>query len=354
MFLTIKRGAIAALAVAAVVAGLAACSPADTIAQSTPKAKSADSSANGPATMTDVTLQIDGAAVPYYAPLYSAIDQGYFAKHNLNVTLAYAAGSDILQNVAAGNVQFGFPNGDSVITAAGNGVPVTVVHTTYQQGIGALMFNKDTSGIKTVADLKGKKIAVTDLGSPNYIQLQAMLASAKLSLSDVTVSTIGSGAIVQALQSGQVDAIVFSRLRYYALQAAGFPVGQILSDKYLPSFGNILVTSPNYLKTNPAVVTGFTEALNEGINYVTDNTASAVSSAITKYAPTFVGQDAVITKVVTDVYVADLWHSADTKKYGVGYGDLSRWQASIDEQAKYKLIPASFKAKTLVVEPGAK
>ncbi|MHB8185717.1 MAG: ABC transporter substrate-binding protein [Dermatophilaceae bacterium] len=302
--------------------------------------------------MTNVTLQIDGAAVPYYAPLYSAVDQGFFAKHNLHVTFAYAAGSDILQNVAAGNVAFGFPNGDSVITAAGNGVPVKVVHTTYQQGIGALMFNKDTSGIKSPADLKGKKIAVTDLGSPNYIQLQAMLASAKLSLSDLTVSTIGSGAIVQALQSGQVDAILFSRLRYYALQTAGFPVGEILSDKYLPSFGNVVVTSPDYLKNNPDVVKGFTEGLDEGIKYVTDNTSTAVSAAITKYASTFVGQDAALTKVVTDVYVADLWHSADTKKYGVGYGDLKRWQAAIDEQAKYKLIPASFESKTLVVEPG--
>ncbi|MCU1525269.1 MAG: myristoyl transferase [Microbacteriaceae bacterium] len=348
MFSRIKRGSLVAIVGALAVAGLAACSPADSAAQSTP----APSASAGSTKITNVTIQIDGAAVPYYAPLYEAVDQGYFAKHGLNVTFAYAQGSDILQNVAAGNVEFGFPNGDSVITAEGNGVAVKVVHTTYQQGIGALMFNKDTSGIKSPADLKGKTIAVTDLGSPNYIQLQAMLASAKLTLADVKVVTIGSGAIVPALQSGQVDAIVFSRLRYFALQSAGFPVGQILSDKYLPSFGNIVVTSPDYLKKNPAVVKGFTAALDEGIDYVTANTKDAVASSIAKYAQTFVGQDDAITTVVKDVYIADLWHSSDTTKNGLGYGDLKRWQAAIDAQAKFKLIPASFKAKTLVVEPG--
>ncbi|TAM70066.1 MAG: ABC transporter substrate-binding protein [Microbacteriaceae bacterium] len=346
MTITIPRKhVLAALAgVAALITVLAGCSPADSGTPST-------SGASGK--KTDVTIQIDGSAVPYYAPLYEAADQGYFANNGLNVSFTYAQGSDILQNVAAGNVQFGFPNGDSVITAKGKGVDVNVVHTTYQQGIGAVLFNKNTSGITSPADLKGKTVAVTDLGSPNYIQLQAMLQKVGLSISDVTVKTIGTGAIVQALQAGQVDAIVFSRLRYFALQAAGFPVGQILSDQYLPSFGNVLVTSPSYLKSDPAAVKGFVAALNKGIEYVIAHPASSVKDAIDKYAPTFKGQEASVTTVIQDVYIKDLWQSADTKKHGLGYGDLTRWQQAIDAQVAYKLIDQSYSAKSLVVEPDA-
>jgi len=348
--MTISSRATRVLASAAitttVLAGLAACSPADSIT-------TGSTAANGSGKVTDVTIQIDGSAVPYYAPLYAAADKGYFADNGLNVSFTYAQGSDILHNVAAGSVQFGFPNGDSVVTAKGKGVDVEVVHTTYQQGIGAVLFNKDTSGITSPADLKGKTIAVTDLGSPNYIQLQAILKSANLDVNDVTVKTIGTGAIVQALQSGQVDAIVFSRLRYFALQSAGFPVGQILSDKYLPSFGNVLVTSPAFRKNNPAAVKGFNAALNKGLKYVIDNPAAAVKDAIAKYAQTFNGQEATVTAVVNDVYITGLWQSPETDKHGLGYGDLGRWQKAIDAQVGYKLIDTGYSAKTLVVEPDA-
>ncbi|TQL44928.1 NitT/TauT family transport system substrate-binding protein [Homoserinimonas aerilata] len=335
------RGPLAIIASVATVAGLAACSPADTASQG-------DTSGE----RTSVTIQIDGAAVPYYAPLYEAAEQGYFEEAGLDVEFTYAEASSVLQNVAAGNVQFGFPNGDSVITAKANGVDVEVVHTTYQQGIGAVLFNKETNPITKPEDLKGKTVAVTDLGSPNYIQLQAMLADAGMSVSDLNVVTVGSGSIVAALQNGEVDAIVFSRLRYFALESAGFPVGQMLSDKYLPSFGNVLVTSPSLRESDPEVVSGFVSALDKGIQYVIDNTEAAVTEVIAKYSDSFAGQEESITQVITDVFVADLWQSEFTKEHGLGYGDLEKWQAAIDAQVSFGLINESYDASSLVVEPG--
>lgn len=304
-----------------------------------------------PENLTSVTLQIDGSAVPYYAPVYAAIDQGFFAENGLKVNLAYAAGSDILRNVAAGNVEFGFPNGDSVVTAVGKGVLVKVVHTTYQKGIGAVLFNKNTSKIKTAADLKGKKIAVTDLGSPNYIQLQVILKAAGLKLSDIELVTIGTGSIIPALQNGQVDAIVFSRIRYYALKAAGFPIGQILSDSFLPSFGNIIVTNPDYLIKNRTIVKNFTAAFDKGITFASRRPVDAVDGAIARYAPSFVGQNAFITNIIRNVFVKDLWNSGFTRTNGYGYGDLTAWQKLIDTQVQFGIIPKSFDAATLVVNP---
>ena len=55
-----------------------------------------------------VSIQIDGSAVPYYAPLYLAQENGYFAEEGLNVEFYYAAAADIVKNVAEGNVEFGF------------------------------------------------------------------------------------------------------------------------------------------------------------------------------------------------------------------------------------------------------
>lgn len=331
-------GAIAAISTFALVA----CSPADV-------AGGSNDSDSGE--LTSVTLQIDGAAVPYYAPIYEAVEQGYFEEQGLDVEITYAEGAGILQNVASGNVQFGFPNGDSVITAMGSGVDVDVVHTTYQQGIGAVLFDEEAHDISSPADLEGLNVAVTDLGSPNYIQLQAMLETEGLSIDDIEVTVVGSGAIVQALQNGEVDAIAFSRLRYYALQSAGFPVGQILSDEYLPSFGNVLVTSPSFRQQDPEAVRGFVEALDQGIEHVIDDPAASIAEVIPAYADTFAGQEDEVTEVIEQVFIADLWTSEATEAEGLGYGDLDRWQSSIDAQAEFGIIDESFDAAELVVEP---
>lgn len=299
--------------------------------------------------LTDVTVQIDGSAVPYYAPLYMSKERGFFEEEGLNVQFTYAEGSTALQNVAAGNVDFGFPNADTVIKAKGRGINVSVVHTTYQQGIGAVLFNAETSKISSPADLKGKRIAVTDLGSPNYLQLVAILKSADLTPEDVDLVTVGSGAIVSALQNGDVDAIAFSRLRYFALESAGFPVGQILSDDYLPSFGNVLIARTGIVSEQPDLVKKFVTAFDKGIQYSISHPRQALEQTIHSYAPAFAGQEESILRVFQNLFIPYLWQSPGTSKYGLGYGNLTRWQKTIDAQHENGLIPSSFPAKDLIM-----
>lgn len=297
-----------------------------------------------------IVLQIDGAAVPYYAPLYIAEYRGYFQQQNLQVTFTYAQGSAILQNVASGNVDFGFPNGDSVINAYGHGVQTKVVHTTYQKGIGALLFSKD-SGINTPRDLIGKSVGITDLGSPNYAQLKAMLGQEGASIDDVNLQIIGPGAIVSALTQGSVDAIVFSRLRYFSLKEAGFPVELILSDDYLPSFGNVVVTSERNLVAHPEVVSGFVKALNLGIEDCIADPESSIEIAIEQYAPAFADQKESIIEIIRKLFVKELWQSSFTDAHQIGYGSVDRWQEAIDSQVKYDIIDHGFNAREMVVNP---
>lgn len=299
---------------------------------------------------TAVTIQIDGAAVPYYLPLFVADHYGYFEEAGLDVDFLYANAADIMTNVAVGNVQFGFPNGDAVIAARANDLPVKVIHTTYQNGIGAVMFKK-SSGIETPADLAGKKVAVTSYGSPNYIQLQVMMGQAGKSIDDVNVEVVGTGAIVEALASDQVDAIAFSMLRYYNLKADGVDVGMIRADDYLPSKGNVLVASEDYIASNPAEVAGFISALNKGIKHIADGDVRAeIDMAVAEYAPTFAGQEELVTEIITEVFLKSLWQSADTEAYELGYGNLASWQTTIDTALEYDVIPVGFDASELVIE----
>lgn len=300
--------------------------------------------------LTKVILQIDGAAVPYYLPMFVADHYGYFAEEGVEVEFLYANAADILNNVAVGNVQMGFPNGDAVIAARASGLPIKVVHTTYQNGIGAVLF-KTSSGIKEPADLAGKKVAVTSYGSPNYIQLQVMMTQAGKSIDDVAVEIVGTGAILDALKGDQVDAIVFSMLRYYALQAEGVDVGMIRADDYLPSKGNVLVTSESYLAENGAAVAGVIAAVNKAIEHIQNgNVADEVAMAVAEYSPTFAGQEALVSTIITEVFLGSLWLSDDTRAHEIGYGNLASWQTTIDTAAANAAIPQAFPAADLVVE----
>ena len=298
-----------------------------------------------------VSIQIDGSAVPYYAPLYLAQENGYFAEEGLNVEFYYAAAADIVKNVAAGNVEFGFPNADAVVAAKAQGIPVKVVHTTYQEGLGAIIFGSD-SGISTPADLKGKKVAVTSLGSANYFQLQAAMESAGLTIDDVQVEIVGTGAILTALTGGQVDAIVFSKLRTIELNNSGYAASEITCDQFLPSFGNVLVAGDKLVAEDPETVDGFCRALNKAIEYIIDgHVEEAVDMSIEKYAPTFAEKRDVVVQILNDVFVKTLWQSDYTKENGIGASNPEKWQALIDESKEIGNIDETFDASELLYTP---
>lgn len=297
-----------------------------------------------------VTIQIEGSAVPYYVPIFMAIELGYFAEEGLEVEYMFGNAADITKNVAVGNVEFGFPNGEPVIVARSQGIPVKVVHTTYQHGLGATLFLKK-SGIKSPMDLRGKTVAITSYGSPNYVQLQVLLKKNGMTLDDIDLELIGTEAIVPALVNERVDAICFSMLRTFELKYQGIAVDEFRSDEFLPSFGNVLVTGEDFLESNPETVKKFIRALNRIMTHLSDaqNMKEGANTTIEKYTPTYKGREDYMAAVLTDVYAGYLWVSDDTKRYGFGYGNVDRWQNTIDIMREYQIIDNDVSAKDFVV-----
>lgn len=302
--------------------------------------------------LIDVNIQIDGAAVPYYAPLYVAQEKGFFADQGLNVSFYYASASEIVKNVGSNNIEFGFPNADPVIIGRANGVPVKIVHTTLQNGLGSVIF-KDSSGIKNPSDLKGKTIGITSYGSPNYSQLKILLDKHDLSIDDVNIKIIGTGAIVNALVTDQVDAISFSMLRTYELKANGEHVSEFRSNEFATTYGNVLIVSDDFLETNPELVNKFVIALNNSLELITDgNLEEAVDISIDNYAQAAKSNREKFISIIDDAYINGLWQSDDTKQYGFGYNNSDRYQVFIDDLVKYGIINKSYDAKELLGEGG--
>lgn len=300
----------------------------------------------------EIDIQIDGAATPYYAPFYLAEERGYFEEQGINVNFYYASASEIVKNVGANNIHLGFPNADPVIIGYANEVPVQVVHNTYQQGLGAVIFKED-SGIETAEDLEGKSIGITSFGSPNYIQLQVLLQQQGLSIDDVAVEIIGTGAIVNALISDQVDAITFSKLRTYELLASGIDVNQFVANDFMPSYGNILIANPYFYENHPEVVESFIDALNQGIDdIVNGDVEEAVAIARDNHTPSIAGNEETYIEIINNEFIPNLWTSDYTEEYGYGYSNLDDYQEYVDILVEHGLISESYDATNLIENVG--
>lgn len=139
---------------------------------------------------------------------FVAQDQGFFAKHHLNVQLAgFDDGVKSLKGVAGGSVDMGATSSDDVIAAASQGGGFRAVWS-YSTPVDTIMLGGPS--IKTPADLKGKTIAITDPGGFADSQARAVLAKANIPASSVKFQSFPSrSAFVPALTTNKVDAAVF-------------------------------------------------------------------------------------------------------------------------------------------------
>ena len=135
--------------------------------------------------------------------LATALNMGYFEQMGLNVTLTEFQGGP--QEIAA------MASGDIDISQIGHGAhalciegQAKIFHLDCTSLADAVVANTD-KGISSIADLKGKTIAVSS-GTSAEIILNLALASAGLTQDDVTLVEMDANGMVSAMVSGGVDA----------------------------------------------------------------------------------------------------------------------------------------------------
>ena len=105
---------------------------------------------------------------------------------------------DLVTLVGQGSIDVGLADGTSVIPAVSQGIPIKYVATIYGQ-FPSIVFAKASTGIRTAADLAGKKVGIPGRFGSSWIMLQALLADADLTPDDVEIveyPDFGQGAAV--------------------------------------------------------------------------------------------------------------------------------------------------------------
>ena len=214
--------------------------------------------------LTPIRLPMGYIPSVQYAPLYVAMEKGYFRQAGLEVEFDYSFETDGVALVGANELQFSIASGEQVLLARGQGLPVVYVLAWWQDYPVAIAAFKE-AGITAPADLSGKKIGLPGLFGASYVGLRALLDAGGLTEEDVTLDSIGFNQ-VEALVAGQEQAIVvYDNNEPIQLRAQGYDIDVIRVADYVQLASNGLITNETTIAQNPDLVGRMVEAIQKGV-----------------------------------------------------------------------------------------
>ncbi|TMF69165.1 MAG: ABC transporter substrate-binding protein [Chloroflexi bacterium] len=188
---------------------------------------------NSPA---DVKIMVGGLNKQIYIPNKLAELLGYFKEQNLNVTLIdEGSGQASEEEVIAGNVDGGSGSYSHVLELQPKGKYMQqVIQFQIAPGEAEMVDAKKADSIKTAADLKGKNLGVTSIGSGTHTISLALLGRAGLTGTDAKFVAVGAGnTFIAAMQQHVIDAGMTTEPTISRLVKSG--VGKVLIDLRTPT-----------------------------------------------------------------------------------------------------------------------
>jgi NitT/TauT family transport system substrate-binding protein len=275
-----------------------------------------------------VTLGVGYVPSVQFAPFYVAATKGYYRQAGLDVRFSYGFSPNLLQLVGAGRDDFAIGDGTDTIIAAAQGVPVTSIATMYQR-LPVAVFSLQKAGIRTLSDLRGKRLGIPGRFGSSYAALLASFYTHGIKPGDVRIQSIGYTQ-AQSVVQGKVDAAVgYSTNEPIVLERHGYRLNVLEIGSLSNLVGAGLVAGNPLIARNPGVVQGFVRATMRGLADTIDRpgAAFAVSRSV-RGLNTLRGRD------VGDQYAVLLrsiafWHNSATRAHGLGYGRPAQWSTSI-------------------------
>lgn len=283
------------------------------------------------AAQTSLKFALDWKFEGPSAPYFFAIDQGYFAEVDLDVTVVQGQGSlDAIPKVASGAYPLGFADFNSLIKYVDQNpdAPVVAVMIVYDVPPFAILSTK-ARGVRTPWDLEGKT-----LGAPAadgaFAQWPAFVAVADVDPSQVAIKDVAFSEREAMLANGGADAITgYSFTSALALQQQGVAaedvVVMLMYDFGLRCYGNAVIANKDFAAAHPEIVRSFLTAVVKGWASTIDAPDAAIASLMRRNP----SLDPKTEMKRLEMVIIDNVGTANAVEHGMGDVDQERFALAL-------------------------
>ena len=261
----------------------------------------------------------------FYAPLYVAIEKGYFKDENIDLTLVTGFGADkTMTAVISGEADIGFMGSEASVYMYSEGASDYVVNfAQLTQRAGNFLVARQDNEHFQWADLKGKTVLGGRKGGMPEMVFEYILKENGIDPEkDLTIiQNIDFGSTAPAFADGRGDFTIEFEPGATSLESEGkgHVIASLGKDSgYVPY--TAFSAKKSYLKENPDVIQRFTNALQKGMDYVRSHSPSETASVIKPQFPETTLE--MITTIVTRYYEQDTWKSNLIFEERAPYKDL--------------------------------
>ncbi len=246
----------------------------------------------------------------FYAPMYVAIEEGYFAEEGIELTLVTGFGADkTMTALLTGEADIGFMGSESTIYTYKEGASDYAVNfAQLTQRAGNFLVSREPIEDFNWDMIKGKDVLGGRAGGMPEMVFEYILKKNGIDPSaDLAIDqSIDFGATAAAFSGGQGDFSVEFEPHATSLEEKGdgYVVASLGEDSgYVPY--TAFSAKKSYLAENPAVIEAFTRALQKGMDYVQTHTPAEIAKII---QPQFAETDLATIETIVGRYAAqDTW-----------------------------------------------
>ena len=206
-------------------------------------------------------------------PYAVVLEKGYFKEQGLDITgiVSSPGGGTTVRNLLSGDLVYAEPSLAAVVSAVQNGADIRIVSGNAHTVSDIAFVTMPGSPIKSIKDIKGKRLGFTNPGSTTQALTLLLLEKAGLASTDVTmIATGGFGPGLTALENGGVDVMALTE-PLTSRDDRKYNVIIRAKDVFPPMTNVVGITSAQVIKTRPDVVRKIIVARRKAVEFMYAN-----------------------------------------------------------------------------------
>lgn len=246
----------------------------------------------------------------FYAPMYVAIEEGYFKEEGIDLDLVTGFGADkTMTAVLSGEADIGFMGPETTVYAYNEGASDVVLNfAQLTQRAGNFLVAREPAENFAWSDLKGKNVLGGRAGGMPEMVFEFVLRKNGIDpMADLMIDqSIDFGSTAAAFSGGQGDFTVEFEPSATALETeqAGYVIASLGVDSgYVPY--TAFSAKKSYINENPQIIQSFTNALQKGMQFVNEHTSEEIAKVIAPQFPDT--EESTITTIVDRYQKQDTW-----------------------------------------------